>query len=320
MNRRVAWTLVLLWSASVWAQEPSRPNLSGTWTMVRSQSRIQFPLPGVTLLRIDHKDDVFKLSHTFAEKGRSATYDSENTTDGKETIRKESGHVFFERAFWEGNRLVIVTRTETDLGKRTVTSKYALSPDGNTLAEETRLTGPMKYEETRVFRRADGEPSPAWPRLTVKPLGWGQEDGRYAAGQPILLQLAITNDQPVPVELRLRDHGKDGSQERLWSLAARITDQHGKLLTRTCCHEEDDWWSSDIAVSDSCDPHECEMPGDYVTLAPGQTVLRTAELNSLVWNCPALREMHRTSLPAGAYDVQLTVDGLVSEPLRIVVE
>jgi hypothetical protein len=320
MNRRAAWTLVLLSSASVWAQEPSRPNFSGTWTMVRSQSRIQFPLPGVTLLRIDHKDGVFRLSYTFAEKGRSTTSDSEITTDGKETIRKESGHVFFVRGSWEGNRLVIVTRTKTDLGKSTVTQKYSLSPDGNTLAEETRFTGYLNYEETRVFRRTDGEPSPAWPRLTLKPLGWGHDDGHYGADKDILLQLAITNDQPVPVELRLRDHGKNGSQERLWSLAARITDAQGKVLTRSCCHEEDDWWSSDIAISESCLPGACEMPGDYVTLAPGQTVLRTAELNSLVWNCPALREMHRTSLPAGTYDVQLTVDGLISEPLRIVVE
>ena len=65
---------------------------------------------------------------------------------------------------------------------------------------------------------------------------------------------------------------------------------------------------------------ECEMPGDYVTLVPGQTVLRTADLGSLIWNCPALVKMRRNSLPAGIYDVQLSVDGLVSEPIRIVVE
>lgn len=320
MNRRAAWALALLWSVSAWAQEPSHPDFTGTWTLVRSQSSIQMSVPA-RVLRIDQKDGVLKLSQAYAQRGRSVTSSRELTTDGKETERAEPGQTSFERGSWEGDRLAVTIRTESAGGKGSKTARYALSPDGNTLTVEERFTGTVEYGVTWVYRRTDGEPALVWPSLTLKPLGYGQVDGRYPAGQPILLQLVITNDKPVPVELWLKDHGKNGDQEPLWSLAARITDKEGKLLTRDeCCPDADEWWTSAVIISDSCGPRECEMPGDYVTLAPGQTVLRTAELNALVWNCPALRKMSRTSLPAGTYDVQLTVDDLVSEPIRIVVE
>ncbi len=320
MNRRVAFALVLVWSASAWAQEPSRPTLSGTWTLVRSQSNLQFAR-GAMVLRIDQKDGVVKLSRTLAEQGRSETTGIELTTNGKETVRKEAGQTFFDRGSWEGDRLAVVTRIEGGW-EGTKTAMHSLSPDGKTLTIEERFKGSrMDYGETWIFRRTDGEPSPALPRLTLKPLGWGKADGHYPAGKPILLQLAIKNDQPVPVEVHLRDHGKDGSHEPLWGLAARITDQEGKLLTRDERDPgADEWWTSAIVISDSCAPRECEMPGDYVTLAPGQTVLRAAELDALIWNCPALRKMSRTSLPAGTYDVQLTLDGLISDSIQIVVE
>lgn len=323
MHRHAVWALVLLWSTSAWAQEPPRPNLSGTWTLVRSQSSAQIG-PGAMVLRIDQKGDRVKLSRTFAEqKGRSETSSIEIRTDGRETLRKDAHMTYFERGSWEGNRLAVVTRSQGGhLREATTTAMHSLSPDGRTLAIEERFkSSTLKYEETWVFRRTDGEPSPAWPRLTLKPLGYGRLDGHYPAGEPIHLQLIFTNDQPVPVELWLKDHGKEGTQEPLWSLAARIADEHGKVLTRDeCCTDADDWWSSAIFTSDSCGRGECEMPGDYVTLAPGQTVLRTAELNALAWRCPGLVKMDNTSLPAGSYEVQLTVDGLVSEPLRIVVE
>ena len=320
MRRRAVWALVLLWSATAWAQEPSQPNLSGTWTLVRGRSQLVSPSAGVTVLRIDQEGGKVKLSRTFAEQRKSETSAIEIRTDGRETVRKEAGQTLHDRGSWEGERLTVATRIEASWGEGRKTATYSLSPDRGTLTVEERFSGRFSFEETSVFRRSDGEPSPAWPKLTLKPLGFGQTDGRYPQGKPILLQLAITNDQPVPVELRLRDHGKQGDPEPLWSLAARITDKNGEVLTRSCCPKEDDWWSSAIAVSDSCGPDECEDPGDYVTLAPGQTVLRTADLASLVWNCPGLVQMHRSSLPAGSYDVQLSVDGVVSEPIKIVVE
>lgn len=314
MRRRAAWALVMLWSATAWAQEPSQPSLSGTWTLVRSRSRIVSPEAGVTTLRIDQEERRIKLSRAVAGRGRSETSAIQIRTDGKETVRKEAGQTFHDRGSWDGERLTVATRIEASWGEGTKTAAYSLSPDRGTLTVEERFSGRFSFEETSVFRRSDGEPSPAWPKLTLKPLG------PYPEGKPIRLQLAITNDQPVPVELRLRDHGKQGGPEPLWSLAARITDKNGEVLTRSCCPKEDDWWSSAIAVSDSCGPGECEDPGDYVTLAPGQTVLRMADLASLVWNCPGLAQMRRSSLPAGSYDVQLSVDGIVSEPIKIVVE
>jgi len=158
--------------------------------------------------------------------------------------------------------------------------------------------------------------------LTIKPLGWGKEGNHYPAGRPIPLQLVLTNQGTVSAEVRLKDHGKDGGQEPLWGLAARVADKSGKVLTRDERDvHADDWWSSAIAVSDSCAGKECEMPGDRVSIPPGQTVLRTAELGALIANCPGLaRGLDHIQLPAGAYTVQLALNGLTSAPVQIVVD
>jgi len=158
--------------------------------------------------------------------------------------------------------------------------------------------------------------------LTIKPLGWGKESNHYPAGRPISLQLVLTNKGTISAEVRLKDHGKNGGQEPLWGLAARVADKSGKVLTRDERDvHADDWWSSAIAVSDSCAGKECEMPGDRVSIPPGQTVLRTAELGALIANCPGLaRGLDHIQLPAGAYTVQLALNGLTSAPVQIVVD
>ncbi|MBW8876559.1 MAG: hypothetical protein JF614_16460 [Acidobacteria bacterium] len=173
---------------------------------------------------------------------------------------------------------------------------------------------------TMAWGSALAQPKPGL-ELTIKPLGWGQEGRHYPAGRPIPLQLVLTNKGTVSAEVRLKDHGKNGEQEPLWGLAARVVDKTGKLLTRDE-HDvhADDWWSSGLAASD-CTGKECEMPGDRVSIPPGQTVLRTTELGSLIANCPGLtRGLDHIQLPAGTYTVQLALNGLISAPIQIVVD
>ncbi|HEX4964658.1 MAG TPA: hypothetical protein VF173_27850 [Thermoanaerobaculia bacterium] len=156
--------------------------------------------------------------------------------------------------------------------------------------------------------------------LTVKPLGWGEAGRHFPAGRPIPLQLVLTNHGTVSTEVRLKDHGKDGGQEPLWGVAARVSDKTGKLLTRDE-HDlhADDWWSS--ALASDCTGKECEMAGDRVSIPPGQTVLRKTDLGALIANCPGLaRGLDHVSLPAGTYTVQLSLNGLISAPVQIVVD
>ena len=157
--------------------------------------------------------------------------------------------------------------------------------------------------------------------LTIKALGWGQDGSHYPSGRPIPIQLAIINHGPVSSEVRLKDHGKNGGQEPLWGLAARVADKTGKLLTRNELDVHgDDWWSSALAPSD-CSGQECEMAGDRVSIPPGQTVLRMADLDVLIANCPGLlRGLDYVKLPPGSYTVQLSLNGLISAPIQIVVD
>jgi hypothetical protein len=157
--------------------------------------------------------------------------------------------------------------------------------------------------------------------LTIKSLGWGKDGNHFPAGRPIPIQLAVINHGTTSTEVRLKDHGKDGGQEPLWGLAARVADKTGKLLTRDERDVHgDDWWSGAIAAAD-CAGKECEMPGDRVSIPPGQTVLRKAELDALIANCPGLaRGLDYVKLPPGTYTVQLSLNGLISAPIQIVVD
>lgn len=156
--------------------------------------------------------------------------------------------------------------------------------------------------------------------LTVKALGLGEEGRHFLAGRPIPLQLILTNKGPAPTEVRLKDHGKDGGQEPLWGVAARVSDKTGRLLTRDERDVHgDDYWSP--AITDPCMGKECEMPGDRISIPPGQTVRRMTELGSLIASCPGLtRGLDHIQLPAGSYTVQLSLNGLTSAPIQIVVD
>jgi hypothetical protein len=156
--------------------------------------------------------------------------------------------------------------------------------------------------------------------LTIKPLGWGEEGRHFPAGRPIPIQLTVTNHGPASAEVRLKDHSKEGGQEPLWGVAARVSDKAGRLLTRDE-HDAhgDDWWSP--AVTDPCVGKECEMPGDRVSIPPGQSVRRMTELGALIANCPGLtRGLDHIQLPAGTYTVQLSLNGLISAPIQILVD
>jgi hypothetical protein len=157
--------------------------------------------------------------------------------------------------------------------------------------------------------------------LTIKALGWGKDGGsHFPSGRPIPIQLIVTNHGPASAEVRLKDHSKEGGQEPLWGIAARVSDKTGRLLTRDE-HDVhgDDWWSP--PVTDLCVGKDCEMPGDRVSIPPGQTVQRMTELGALIANCPGLtRGLDHIQLPAGTYTVQLSLNGLVSAPIQIVVD
>lgn len=180
---------------------------------------------------------------------------------------------------------------------------------------------PLVLALTLSCAAALAEPKPGL-ELTIKALGWGKDGGNhFPAGRPIPIQLIFTNHGPASAEVRLKDHGKEGGQEPLGGLAARVSDKTGKLLTRDE-HDPhaDDWWSP--TVQNPCVGKDCEMPGDRVSIPPAQAVRRTTELGALIANCPGLtRGLDHIQLPAGTYTVQLSLNGsLISAPIQIVVD
>lgn len=158
MSRRAACALLLLWTLSARAQDAPRPDLSGTWGLDKGRSRLQTPVPDLSVFYLDQWGDNFRLSRTHVVNGEPDTFTIQLTTDGKEKVLKETEETSFNRCYWEGDRLVYESRIER--GKRTATNvvKYSLSPDGKTLTAEERFTGPvLKYENIWVFQREPQE-------------------------------------------------------------------------------------------------------------------------------------------------------------------
>ncbi len=89
-------------------------------------------------------------------------------------------------------------------------------------------------------------------------------------------------------------------------MSARIIDKKGEALT----HTEDfgDWWTSYILSSDLY----FEMPGDRITLKPGEKVVRIVPLRAVLLGLKTLPN----GLRAGEYIVELKLGEVVSNRMK----
>ena len=154
MNRRLAFALMMLWSASALGQEAHRPDLTGTWKLDKAKSRLQAPAPDTSILYVDHSHPRLLLTRAHVTDGVADLFEILVLADGKDDVKTWKEHKTVNRCQWEGNELVLESR-ERRGRKETLTSmRFALSPDGRTLTVEERLAGPgRKVGNTLVLNR-----------------------------------------------------------------------------------------------------------------------------------------------------------------------
>lgn len=157
MTRQLACALLVLWSASALGQEARRPDLSGTWLLDRGKSRLQ---SDTAYLHIEHDDPRLLLTRAHITDGKADLFEILVLANGKDDVKTWKDHTVVNRSQWEGDELVLESRSRTD-GKESLTSmRFALSPDGRTLTVEERLTGPgRKVENTLVLQRETVPPT-----------------------------------------------------------------------------------------------------------------------------------------------------------------
>jgi hypothetical protein len=96
---------------------------------------------------------------------------------------------------------------------------------------------------------------------------------------PISVICSWKNVSSSPVEILLKDHDSSlGTLEYPYGIMARITNQDGAVLTATSAISDGYWGSSAgtmLRLSSI-------MPGDVVTIRPGETVVRKFVLDSVL--------------------------------------
>ena len=133
----------------------------------------------------------------------------------------------------------------------------------------------------------------------------------YTVDGPISIRCVLKNPTDREQTISLKEHDKyHGRLPYATSVTAKVIDAWGTVLTRERPPRDNDWWTfytvwSTVFLDD--------MPGDRVTMPPGSELVRRIPLREVLLGCPSLEE----GLPAGLYDVQVSIDGIISNVLQI---
>lgn len=148
-----------------------------------------------------------------------------------------------------------------------------------------------------------------WPKTVTFTIdrhpGWMGGD---EAGEDFNLRCIFENRSKKAVTLLLADHNDySGTMPYPVGLKARVIDTEGNVLTHTS--DFGDWWTWHYMSSDGYR----EMPGDRITLKPGQKVVRIVPLAMVLRGLVHLER----GLRAGEYAVELKIGEITSNQMKI---
>lgn len=131
--------------------QAATPDLSGEWKLNLAKSDYgKFPTPLGATRRIAHNDPKLMLSTTQQGAQSNVVSNLVYTTDGKESVNKESKGV----AQWIGDKLMIESSRE--VGGATLKQKeiWTLSPDGKSLIIDSHVSLPNgEFDVKQVFEK-----------------------------------------------------------------------------------------------------------------------------------------------------------------------
>ena len=156
-SRLIQWLCLLSYlglAGFVLAQQPLKPDFSGTWKFNPEKSKLQIQPPTSSIFTVDHKEPKFHLARTHVYDGKPDTWSIDLTTDGKEVVQQEGDRTLHARLYWEGNQLVFDSKIVLKDREASNIVKYQLSPDGKVFAAYESFRGPrLKYDNIWVFDR-----------------------------------------------------------------------------------------------------------------------------------------------------------------------
>lgn len=166
MQRVIAGLCLLLAGSVCLAQNKRKqspqttpPNLTGTWLLDESKSKMSPKLTDYTLV-IEHREPEIRMSKKYMLGKKEIRQETVYYTDGRPEIDSQRRTSFPEpEVRWRGQTLVrrsISKNWGSSLEIETVSyDEWSLSPDNQTLTRTSTTTGTgFKLETKAVFRRA----------------------------------------------------------------------------------------------------------------------------------------------------------------------
>ena len=117
--------------------QQTKPDLSGTWKLKPSKSKLDVDHPVVPdKCKINHSEPRLVMVYTFPVSSETYSY----MTDGEERVVNSSSQngVTRAKAFWDGDTLVIEGRN--DRARVSWIDRYTLSQDGRNLVVAQRIS------------------------------------------------------------------------------------------------------------------------------------------------------------------------------------
>jgi hypothetical protein len=122
----------------------AKPNFTGDWKVNFAKSNFgEMPPPDKFEQKITHNDPDLKVAMTIAGGFGEFNLDYTYTTDGKECMNKSPMGETNSVVKWDGDTLVIASKSTFENGEMSMTDRWTLSEDGKTLTMQRHFSGGM---------------------------------------------------------------------------------------------------------------------------------------------------------------------------------
>ena len=129
----------------------AKPNFSGNWKLNVSKSSFgQMPAPDSATYKIAHDDPKLKSSVKQSGQMGEMEFESNYTTDGKESTNEMFGQPIKSTVKWDGDALVIDSTGKFGDNEFSMHAKWTLSEDGKTLTVAQTFKSAMGEGEQKL--------------------------------------------------------------------------------------------------------------------------------------------------------------------------